>query len=223
MNAVIDRTGCTADRHGDYVSFSKYGCRCADGREEYRLYRKRGREGRREPRRIPATGTTRRVQALIAMGHSQETLAYHLGWTRKQVNDHAYGRRQSVFTSTAKQIADLYTALANEPGTSKYARTVARRNGWLTCAAWEDIDTDTEPIQAGPSRIDSRNDVDPVKVDRACRGQIKTGALTIAEREAVIDRLDAAGWSARQIEDCTGITGRTVVRRRAANRGQVAA
>lgn len=55
--------------------------------------------------------------------------------------------------------------------------------------------------------------LDEVAVDQAVAG-CRRGPLTIAERRAVIDRLDVLGHSAAVIAERAGCTERTVVRRR---------
>lgn len=91
---------------------------------------------------IDATGTTRRLQALVAIGHSQTALARRIGWTVANLNVIVLGNRDYVTVDTARLVAALYDELSMTPGTSARARTVAGKHGWLPPLAWDDDDID---------------------------------------------------------------------------------
>lgn len=93
---------------------------------------------------IDATGTTRRLQALVALGHSQTSIAERMGWTVANLNVLVLGRRTQVTVATAKLIAALYDELAMTPGTSARARSIAQARRWAPPLAWDD-DTIDDP------------------------------------------------------------------------------
>lgn len=87
---------------------------------------------------IDATGTTRRLQALVAIGHTQSSLAARIGWTTANLNVIVLGRRDSVTVATAQLIAQLYDELSMTPGPSNRSRRLAASHRWLPPLAWDD-------------------------------------------------------------------------------------
>ncbi len=159
---------CTAQQHGTATAFDWWGCRCPEGREAYRLYRKRQRENRQPPAHVPGVGTARRLQALAALGYPWVALAprLHVSPTRvRQLADVVDG---VVHRDTAAKVSAVFTELAATPGPSKYARTVAARNGWVPPLAWDDIDDPAaEPCLGG----EGADLVDEVVVERVLNGE----------------------------------------------------
>ncbi len=103
-------------------------------------------------RAVPARGTHRRVQALVARGWSLSKIAHKLGWTVE--NFHAMMHRGVVGAATHRAVADLYERLwdaepphANHRDKIAYTRALnfAAKQNWLPPLAWDDIDTDPEP------------------------------------------------------------------------------
>lgn len=103
-------------------------------------------------RSVPATGTHRRVQALVARGWSVSRIGRELGF--EAGNFHAVMHREHVGAETHRQVAHLYERLWNvEPPRAEwrekiaYSRSVAyaQRRGWLPPLAWDDIENDPEP------------------------------------------------------------------------------
>jgi hypothetical protein len=173
--------------------------------------------------RVDATGTRRRLQALLAIGWPVELLAAQLG--RRPNSLHRSMTGESVTARTAQDVATLYERLWNarpprttgeQHAAADAAQTHAAAQGWLPPLAWDDIDTDPTPPApaAGPSR---RDDVDEIAVERALAGDnIFYDDLTPVEQQEVIRRLSARGSSIRDIAAQLGTTKRTVSRRRAA-------
>lgn len=87
--------------------------------------------------RVDITGTTRRLQALVAAGYTQTDLCARLGITAANSTDlfHAQGR---VLAATALRVHDLYDALSMTAGPSQPARDRAHRMGWAPPLAWDD-------------------------------------------------------------------------------------
>lgn len=92
-----------------------------------------------------ATGTHRRLQALVAVGHSQVHLAERLGVTRP--NFGAMMHRGQVTVQTREAVRELYDQLWNQPPpehdqhtrqAATRARNLARARGWAPPLAWDD-------------------------------------------------------------------------------------
>jgi AraC-like DNA-binding protein len=172
--------------------------------------------------RVDATGTRRRLQALIAIGWPTELLAAQLGRRPNSLCRSMTG--ESVTARTAHDVATLFEQLWNNrpPRTTSEqraaadaARAHAAGRGWLPPLAWDNIDTDPTP-PPGTASASQRNDVDEIAVERALAGDhISYDDLTTVEQQEVIRRLTARGSSIRNIAAQLGTTKRTVSRRRA--------
>ncbi len=131
----------------------------------------------RAPRsRVNATGTRRRLQALIATGWAPALLAAELGRRRNSLHRSMTGR--SVTARTAREVASLYERLWNTPppqatsaqcAAAHAAQAHAATQGWLPPLDWDDIDTDPTP-PAAPADGFRRNDIDEIAVERALAG-----------------------------------------------------
>jgi hypothetical protein len=102
--------------------------------------------------RVGATGTRRRLQALMATGWAPELLAAHLGRRPNSLCRSMTGR--SVTARTAHEVVSLYEQLWNtsppqttseQRGAADAAKAHAAAKGWLPPLAWDDIDTDPTP------------------------------------------------------------------------------
>lgn len=110
---------------------------------------------------IDATGTRRRLQALIAMGWTQGAIARHLGMHPRPVSTLVHTRK--VTASTARRITAAYDQLWNadplKHGVTAQAaarsRNEATRKGWPGPLAWDDATID-DPA-ATPDLGDTRN------------------------------------------------------------------
>ncbi|MCV2489779.1 helix-turn-helix domain containing protein [Geodermatophilus sp. YIM 151500] len=172
--------------------------------------------------RVDATGTRRRLQALIAIGWPAELLAAHLG--RRPNSLHRSMTGESVTASTAHDVATLYQRLWDVPSprltggqraAADAARAHAATQGWQPPLAWDDIDTDPTP-PAPATRLPQRDDIDEIAVERALAGDnITYDDLTSVEQQEVIRRLSARGTSNRDTAAQLGATKRTISRRRA--------
>ncbi|WP_018685430.1 helix-turn-helix domain-containing protein [Actinokineospora enzanensis] len=211
----VDRSACVAKRHGDEVAYQGHGCRCEDAREANRLYRKRLRENRSLPRLVDATGTRRRIQALMVLGWSLAALTARLGLARTNYSLKRILDQQHVRRTTAERVSALYDELWGCPGPSDQVREVALAAGYCSALAWDDetIDDPTaRPVLTG-TRVRSRDDVDEVVVDRMALGRYLPDQATIAEREAVVALLAVRERATdSEIAVRTGISERTVLR-----------
>lgn len=163
------------------------------------------------PRMVDATGTRRRLQALVALGWTYPQIGHHLGVSGGAVY-RLLTRTGPVQRRVADRVAATYRVLAvtlppettrTEKRNAAYARTVARQHGWVSPAAWDDIDD-----QAATPILDHHHDpdaVDPMVVERILAGDWRLPA-THAERLAVAERwpgprneLDRlTGWNTRR-------------------------
>lgn len=95
---------------------------------------------------VDATGTRRRVQALVALGYSLSAQCAVLGRTVN--NYYKVTRKPKVFAETARAVRDLYRELEMTPAPPSHGAVLARRhaarNGWLPPLAWDDIDDPRE-------------------------------------------------------------------------------
>ncbi|MFD9263709.1 hypothetical protein [Streptomyces sp. NPDC059538] len=93
--------------------------------------------------KVPATGTQRRIQALVAIGWPMEILGPHIGLKPKyvsQVNSQAF-----VLHATAEAVSDTYSRLRNlrperqgvRPASAKRARALALQRRWPTPKYWD--------------------------------------------------------------------------------------
>lgn len=98
-------------------------------------------------RRRDATGTRRRLQALIAMGHPAASLARHLGLTPRTVPGIVRGTTVTVTPATHAAIRDLYGRIWDMPPAGRTpaerraapaARARAAGNGWPTPMGLDD-------------------------------------------------------------------------------------
>jgi hypothetical protein len=172
--------------------------------------------------RVDATGTRRRLQALIAIGWPAELLAVQLGRRPNSLCRSMTG--ESVTARTAQDVAALYQRLWNcrpprmtseQRAAADAAQAQAAARGWLPPLAWDDIDSDPTPPPA-VADASQRNDMDEIAVERALAGDhITYDDLTTVEQQEVVRRLTARGSSIRDIAAQLGTTKRTVSRRRA--------
>jgi plasmid maintenance system antidote protein VapI len=89
---------------------------------------------------VDATGSMRRIQALMTIGHNCQTIARHTAVSDDKITRIAAGWFTTVSPQTASAIARAFRALVAAPGTSSRARGHARRNNWHGPLAWDDID-----------------------------------------------------------------------------------
>lgn len=93
---------------------------------------------------VDATGTSRRLRALMAVGWPPIHLGERLGLCPHYVRE--IQRRPTVYASTAHAMARVYNELWNKrpehygvsPKAANTARNYARKQGWPPPAAWDD-------------------------------------------------------------------------------------
>lgn len=89
---------------------------------------------------VDATGTSRRLRALVAMGWPQTLIGEQLGTTQTGVS--AFIQREHVCSETAVAVRELFDRWAMLPGPSDVSRRRARAWGWPVPLAWNEEDID---------------------------------------------------------------------------------
>ena len=95
---------------------------------------------------VDATGTRRRLQALVAVGWPQMSLARLSGLDKLTINDQVHHTVTTAYGSTARTVRDLYDQLWNTDPAShniaarwiNEARTLATTKRWAPPGAWDD-------------------------------------------------------------------------------------
>lgn len=161
-----------------------------------------------------STGTVRRVRALIAVGHSQQTLSDEVGCAFTYVTSLAYGRRPTVTMALARSVKQAYDKLSMTMGSSVRGRLKARRLGWHGPLAWDD-DTIDNPAAIPHPLVDHAGfwseaekplheaDVDQVVVSRFVKG-FKLERFTDAEFLTAVQQCAADGMNCSDIDDLRG-------------------
>ena len=142
-----------------------------------------------KPRNVDATGTRRRVQALVAIGWPIVQLAPKFGMHATALGHIANGDLPSVRATTAANIAHHYRTLSQIPGPSNRARIIGRRDGWHGPAAWDGAaidDPDAQPEIEQPDELGlKRNDLAALR-----REEIQHLAWSGCSNEEILTRLN---------------------------------
>lgn len=141
---------------------------------------------------VDATGTRRRLQALVAMGWSFTALGPQVGIHQRPLGDLA--RAERITAGSARKVKAAYKRLIlitpEQGGVHSQARALARRvaarEGWVMPGAWDDIDDPACTPDTGPA--------DPVNRDEIA-----------AYRRSEIERLSRYGVGEFEIADRLGM------------------
>ena len=172
-------------------------CRVANARQQ-RLHKYARAMGR--PARTPATGTVRRLQALMTLGWPCHAIAPHLGVSSGEAV-HRLLSRKFVNQSVRERVAAAYEQLSMKPGPSQETRNRALRNGWVPPLAWNEGEIDNPKARPSGYVANARG-VDEVLVQRALSGQ--KVRVNTAERRLVIERWKASGRSLGELDRIQG-------------------
>lgn len=115
-------------------------------------------------RDVDATGTRRRIQALVAIGHPMAHIAREVGVGVDAIGRIARGEKTQVRATTADTVTAVYRRLSLRPGPSPRARTIAAGHGWSGPLAWDadaiddpstepETDPDTKPRREQPEDV----------------------------------------------------------------------
>lgn len=144
----------------------------------------------------------RRLQALSAIGYTFEDLAVRLGFAKPYkayLSQLARGETARVFATTAAKVRRLSAELSGRPGPSDRCRAQAVRKGWVTVAAWDNIDDPNCKPDIG-SHVSDDEEIDAT-------------TLSSHDRWMIVIELSRT-MSAKQVAERTGLSERTVVRYR---------
>lgn len=204
---------CPAPRH-DATGYQAHGCRCPEGKEAQRLYKKRWSVARSRgvERKVDATGTKRRIRALMRIGWSSHDLMERMGYSNAGTWL-LYADRLNV--TTVERVRALYDELWDKPGPSKWTRTWATNQGFPPPMAWDEeaIDdiTATPPCHEIFENVPSITQVvDPIAVERFIGGDLPWDRLSTKERLEAALRMDRAGISRTTIAERTHLNTRTL-------------
>jgi hypothetical protein len=131
-------TGCTASRHGTVTAYQVDRCRCPDAKAAQARYRKQlmWRRYRGDEATVDATGTRRRIHALMAIGWSRSEILTRLGY--RDTRNRWLTRVERVNRRTASRVTALYDELSNSSGPSGQTAAWARNHGYLPPLWWDD-------------------------------------------------------------------------------------
>lgn len=132
---TVDRTGCTATRHGTYNAYNKGGCTCPDARKAWTDYCRAHRNRTAVPLLLDARTSAERLRILAGLGYDWRCLARLLGYASpRSVTLIAHLGRRKVQRSSLERIRQLYNTLIVLPApqgpSALRAINTAQRNGW---------------------------------------------------------------------------------------------
>lgn len=168
---------------------------------------------------VDATGSRRRLQALVTVGWSQRRLAARLGVD--PANMSSLMKRPRVLATRARAIRGLYEELwdtvpechsAQQRLAVARARQFAADRGWAKPMEWDEDAIDNPAASPHKDTADPKW-VDPVAVERALQGE--AGPLSKAEAVEVARLGTERGMSALEIAKITDRSQRTIIRYRA--------
>jgi hypothetical protein len=113
-------------------------------------------------RRVDAIGSTRRVRALVAIGHSVKTIQVESGVNHTAMSAIVEGATPTLRPEVAAAVTRAYKTLVTIPGTSARSRNRAVKLGWQGPAAWG-ADIDDPAAQPEPDAAEPK----PGKVEAA--------------------------------------------------------
>lgn len=110
---------------------------------------------------VDATGTRRRLRALVAIGWTQSQLAELLGLTPNNFGPLVHGR-SSVTAARRRAVVQLYDELWDKPpaddALARKSRRYAQRQGWVPPLAWDDDEIDNPAARPAGVRMDAVDD-----------------------------------------------------------------
>lgn len=179
--------------------------RRAQQQREYRIahYLARG------PIQLDPLSTTRRLQALYAIGWTQPSMANYLGISTSRVGHLMNGAWKKLHPSTVKSVAAMYEALCmtvpqDNPTTTRgkvrvheRARADARRRGYTPPLGWDDIENPKERPRKGSNKR-PKTSIDHATIERLLAGERLDSSP--AEKEEVVRRWLASGRTLRDLE-----------------------
>jgi hypothetical protein len=167
------------------------------------------------PRKIDATGSRRRLQALYALGWTSRQLGPRLGVSYARVGHLVNGMYPLIFRSTAERIRELYDELSmtvpqdpevlapQQVRVHARQRRLAVARGWVPPLAWDEADLDDPQATPATGATGDAREVDQSVIERILAGDWHARA-SVAERVEVARRWHAQGRVLRDLEGYTG-------------------
>lgn len=189
------RHGTLAGYNAEYKQLGGRAGTCPACREAERRYQNQRSKMRAygRPISVPAIGTNRRLQALMAIGWTGTYLSERLGV--KRGNLRVNPKYPSVNIKTANAVKALYEELVVCDGPSMRTRTRAEKRGWATPDQW--LGRDMDDPAATPAQVEAGSaELDEVAVERAVKLAQQGGerlSHTRAEMVALIRKGDQLG------------------------------
>lgn len=144
---------------------------------------------------VTPIGARRRVQALIAMGHTYMTIAAACGMGKQAVYTIATGPNGTLMPETMDKILVGFAALSTVPGASRPNIKLARQRNWAREGMWDDIDDPNEVVDCA----EDPDDVDEVLVESFIKGRAERWLLSDAEQADAVKQLQEKGLNQEQI------------------------
>jgi len=164
-----------------------------------------GVKGSANPNFIPADGTRRRLQSLVALGWLAQEVCRDAGLSPQFLSDLNTHDRATVSVGVAEAVAGVYAKLSMRipelTPTRKRSKTMAAKRGWVPPLAWNNIDDPNEKPSGMPTVRGARrphDEIDPNVVGRLLEGQ-KVPQTTNAERKEAMRRWLVMGNSERSL------------------------
>lgn len=132
---------------GTRSCYTKHKCRCDRCQVENRQYQRRDRLLQGADVRVSALGSQRRLQALAFMGWSAKKISIATGMHVEIISRIRRGAKHTIVTSTHVKIEEVFRTYAMRRDLSKEGIETserARKAGWVSPLAWDDIDNPTE-------------------------------------------------------------------------------
>jgi len=131
---------------------------------------------------VPAVGTVRRVQALMSIGYTLNSIAQDVGMYRTALGNVLNGKRATVTVATAVAMARVYSRRSKTSGPSLRARLYAARQGWSGPLAWDAASIDDPKARPETDTTQAPESIRDIAAARA--DEIKhLGRFGVAEEE----------------------------------------
>lgn len=130
---------------------------------------------------VPAIGATRRVRALMALGHPVADIQAAAGISGNLVARLVSGEATGIWARSAVAVGEAYGRLSMTAGASGRSRGRAVREGWAPPLAWDDID-DPRAVPCDWRRTAVRRAEDVVEDAEFVRRTVGGDRNQIAER-----------------------------------------
>ncbi|SDT85540.1 hypothetical protein [Gordonia westfalica] len=145
--------------------------------------------------RVPALGTTRRLQALVANGYSQTDLISRLGWPENGSTSELFlGQSRNIAVRRARDVTSLFAQLQMVPGTDRKARHRAKAKGWLPPLAWDEDRIDDPTYE--PEVVDKPRTAEDLFSDFEYLLSMGVGAEEASRRVGMLPASMKAAWAA---------------------------